>query len=167
MKFLKLEPLDANSFAEFGDVIDTKGRQPFPINQGTTQRYHHLSTVQVMGDNAVAGISLARGNAFQLPLTIHMLERHPKGSQAWIPLHGASFVVVVAPNGPDDRPDETRLRAFHARMGQGVNYRSGIWHHPLLALGEAGDFAVVDRIGTDPNCDEAALSESYEVTGAC
>ena len=167
MKILKLEPLDSASFAPFGDVIDVAGRKPFPINQGTTQRYHHLGTIRILGDDAIAGISLARGDAFQLPLRVHMLERHPKGSQSWIPLQGVSFVVVVAPNGADDRPDEAGLRAFHAREGQGVNYHVGTWHHPLLTLDQTGDFIVIDRIGTDPNCDEALLSESYEVTDAC
>ena len=165
MPILKLERLSREAFADFGDVIESQGRDWFPINNGTTRRYHHQGTVQIAGADGAAGISLAQGDAFNLPLTIVMLERHPLGSQSWIPTDGAPFVIVVAPNGPDDLPDETRIRAFYAAQGQGVNYHLGTWHHPLMTLGRAGGFVVVDRIGTAPNCDERDLRQHYTIDG--
>ena len=165
MTKLKLERLDKASFAEFGDVIEMDGSAWYPINKGTTRRYHHLGTVQIQGGDGQAGISLARGDAFSFPLRIHMLERHPLGSQSWIPCNQTPFVAVVAPNGPDGKPDETRIRAFYVEGNQGVNYHLGTWHHPLLPLGKQGDFVVVDRIGNAPNCDEHNLSQEYLIDG--
>ncbi|MAK56008.1 MAG: ureidoglycolate lyase [Pusillimonas sp.] len=162
---LKLEPLTKEAFAPFGDVICTRGNASFPINNGTTQRYHHVGKVQVHGEDGQAGISLAVGGAFSFPINIAMLERHPLGSQAWIPAARNPFVVVVAPNGANDRPDENGIRAFYAEGDQGVNYYAGVWHHPLLSLGQQGDFIVVDRIGSAPNCDECDLNQIFVIDG--
>lgn len=164
-KPIKLEPLTKAAFAPFGDVIAMADNDWFPINNGTTRRYHHVGQVQIMGDDGQAGISLARGDAFHFPIAVKMLERHPLGSQAWIPNAGSAFVIVVAPNGPDDRPDENAIRAFYAKGHQGVNYHAGTWHHPLLTLNQPGNFIVVDRIGTVPNCDEVDLREVFVVDG--
>lgn len=166
MHILKLEPLTQETFAPFGDVIETDGRAWIPINQGSTRRYHDLGSVQVLGDGARAGISLAVGNAFNYPLRVGMLERHPLGSQSWIPTNRVSFIAVVAPNGADDAPDEAGLRAFHVQGIQGVNYHAGTWHHPLLTLGMPGEFIVVDRVGDQPNCDERTLRREYCIDGS-
>lgn len=166
MIVVKLERLDKASFAPFGDVIEIDGSDWFPINQGSTRRYHDLAPVHISGDDGRAGISLARGDAFNYPVVITMLERHPLGTQAWIPCTQTPFIAVVAPNGPDDRPDEAGLRAFYVQGSQGINYRQGVWHHPLRTLGQQGDFIVVDRIGTAPNCDEHTLSRIYCIDGS-
>lgn len=166
MPSLKLEQLTQSGFADFGDVLEMDGRDWFPINGGTTRRYHCQALVQTAGTDGQAGISLARGDAFHLPINIAMLERHPLGSQAWIPMDGASFIVVVAPDGPDGRPHEGAIRAFYADGSQGVNYHQGTWHHPLLTLGRKGSFIVVDRIGDAPNCDECNLDQHYVIDGA-
>lgn len=84
-----------------------------------------------------------------------MMERHPLGSQAFVPLAAvARYAIVVAPAGEFD---PTRMRAFLAQGWQGVNYAKGVWHHPLLALDAVSDFVVIDRGGAQPNCDEIAL----------
>lgn len=165
MNILKLERLTKAAFAAFGDVIETEGNEWYPINHGTTRRYHHLASVQI-AKHGHAGISLARGDAFNYPLTIKMLERHPLGSQSWIPCTHTPFIAVVAPNGADDKPDEAGLRAFYVQGNQGVNYYQGTWHHPLMTLGRQGDFIIVDRIGPEPNCDECELAQSYCVDGS-
>lgn len=163
---LKLEKLTAESFAPFGDVIEILGEASFPINGGTTARYHDLGKIQTEQDGDRPAISMARGSGYQFPIEIKMLERHPKGSQAWIPTNGTPFVVVVAPNGLEDRPDESQLRAFFAEGHQGVNYHKGTWHHPLLTYSQGtGDFVVIDRIGKGNNCDEQDLSKTYIITG--
>lgn len=161
MTILSLEPLSKQAFAPFGDVIEADGSDWFPINQGSTRRYHRLGLVDVAGDGGLPGISMARGDAHRLPLEIRMLERHPLGSQAFIPCNGVACVVVVAPACAGDRPDESRIRAFLARGDQGVNYHRGTWHHPLTCLERVGDFILLDRIGAGDNCDEVMLSRSY------
>jgi len=166
MAILKLERLDKDAFAPFGDVIEMGERPWFPINGGTTRRYHDLARIQVEGEDGHAGVSMARGDAFHFPLRIAMLERHTLGSQAWIPFNGTPFIAVVAPDGAGDRPDEAAIRAFYVAPEQGVNYRQGTWHHPLMSLGRQGDFIVIDRIGTAPNCDEYVLHELRTIDGS-
>ena len=154
MPELKVEPLTSEAFAEFGDVIAADAaRKVFAINQGSTQRYHALATVDLAGGHAA--ISLARAQPFALPFTVAMLERHPLGSQAFIPLNGTRWVVVVA-TSPDALP-----RAFLADRGKGVQYHRGTWHHPLIALDQGGDFLIVDRVGAGDNCEEVRLAQSW------
>lgn len=160
---LSLQALTKEAFAPFGDVICTRDNDSFPINNGTTQRYHHLGQVQVLGNDGHAGISLAKGGQATFPLNIAMLERHPLGSQAWVPASRTPFVVVVAPNGVNDHPDEGRLQAFYAHGDQGVNYYAGVWHHPLLSLQDQAEFIVIDRIGSAPNCDECDLTRIFVI----
>lgn len=166
MPVLKLEHLDEAGFAPFGEVIEMRGDDWFPINNGSARRYRRFGTVRVDGNGAFAGISLVRGQAFNFPLTIAMLERHVLGSQSWMSCNRTPFVAVVAPNGVHDRPDEARIRAFYVEANQGVNYHPGAWHHPLLALGRQGDFIVVDRISATPDCDTCALTQSRLIDGS-
>lgn len=165
MQDLMLEPLSKEAFAPFGDVIEIDGSDWFHINNGTTERYHRLADVAVTGSDGRPVISLARGDAFDAPLTVKMLERHPLGSQAWIPFNRVPFIVVVAPNGEDDKPDTSRMRAFYAEGNQGVNYHQGTWHHPLMSFRSRGEFIVVDRAGTAPNCDEAFFDDTWQIQG--
>ena len=158
MPTLAVEALSADAFAEFGAVIDAAAaRKVFAINQGSTQRYHALALVDV--SDGAAAISLARAQPFALPFTVAMLERHPLGTQAFIPLHGTRWVVVVA-RSPSDPP-----RAFYAEHGQGVQYHRGTWHHPLIALDDGGDFLIVDRVGAGDNCEEVRLAQEWVIAG--
>lgn len=159
MRRLVIQDLDAASFAPFGTVIELAGARHYPINAGTTERYHALAIADTVAEGGQTGISLFRGQAFALPLRLRVMERHPRSSQAFIPLAcGASdrYLVVVAAPG-DFHPD--RMAAFLARGFQGVQYARGVWHHPLIALDRESDFIVVDRIAADANCDEIELDE--------
>ena len=100
-------------------------------------------------------VSIFRGQPRALPFEVEMMERHPLGSQAFMPLSGRPYLVVVAPAGM--APAARDLRVFLARGDQGVNYAAGVWHHPLLALDSVCDFLVLDRSGSAPNCDEVQL----------
>lgn len=145
-------PLSREAFAPFGDVIETEGAQRIEINEGTTERFHDLATVDVKSDGGHPLINIFRGQPRPQPIGIHMVERHPLGSQAFIPLQAYKWLLVVAP--PGDAPDLSQLRAFRAEGYQGVNYHAGVWHHPLLVLKPDHDFLVVDRGGLGANCDE-------------
>lgn len=151
MTILRLSPLTQNIFAPFGDVIEVTG-EAIEINQGTTERYHDLARVDVSAEDGRPLINIFRGAATPLPFEVRMLERHPLGSQAFLPMERVRFLVVVAPPGDTVGPDQ--VRAFLAEPGQGVNYARGTWHHPLLALGQTTDFVVVDRGGPGDNVDE-------------
>jgi len=148
-------PLERAAFAPFGEVIEASAAvRHFTINAGNTERYHDLATI-APGTDGRAIVSIFRGQPRQLPFAVTMMERHPLASQAFMPLSGRPYLVVVAPAGP--APKAWDLRVFLARGDQGVNYAPGVWHHPLLALGEVSDFLVIDRSGPGDNCDEVAL----------
>jgi ureidoglycolate lyase len=157
MRTLIIEPLTKEAFAPFGDVIETDGSAHFMINNGSTQRFHRLAEVQTARSDDKAIISIFRAEALEMPLTVRMLERHPLGSQAFVPLLGKPFLIVVAPLG--DAPDSELTRAFISNGRQGVNYHRGVWHHPVLTIEKRDDFLVVDRSGSGNNCDEHFFEE--------
>ncbi|WP_426148191.1 ureidoglycolate lyase [Polaromonas sp. DSR2-3-2] len=158
---LKPEPLTAAAFAPFGDVIEASGSaQRFQVNQGHAERYHDLASVDLAGSGARALISIFRSHPRQFPLFLNVLERHPLGSQAFMPLAALPYLVVVAPGG-GDAPDVQALRCFLAAPGQGVNYARGTWHHPLLSLHATTDFLAIDRGGPGVNLEEHALPPEH------
>ena len=153
MKIIKLDvqPLTKAAFAPFGDVIETTGAEMRLINGGTTQRFHDLANVEVTGEKARVLVNIFRGQAFAPPIDIGMLERHPFGSQAFVPMQDRPFLVVA---GEDKGGRPGSPVAFLARGDQGVNYHRNVWHHPLISLEESSDFLVVDRGGQGNNLEE-------------
>lgn len=160
MRTLIIEPLTKEAFAPFGDVIETEGSDYFMINNGSTRRYHMLASVETAKPEDRAIISIFAAEALEMPLTVRMLERHPLGSQAFVPLLGNPFLVVVAPSG--DAPVPGLVRAFRSNGRQGVNYHRGVWHHPVLTIEKRDEF-LVDRSGSGNNCDEHFFSEEEQV----
>lgn len=152
---LKAQPLTPEAFAPFGDVIDSRRASSFPINGGRTQRYHDLASIEILGDGGRPLISIFVSQPVQVPLAVECLERHPLGSQAFIPMHGERFLIVVAP--PGDTIDPQSVRAFITDGHQGINYRAGTWHAVHSVLDREGEFLVVDRGGPGHNCDEHPL----------
>lgn len=153
---LTAEPLTAEAFAAFGEVIDHRSADFFMINSGRTRRYHDLAKVEALGEEARTLISIFITQPVQMPLELTFLERHPLGSQAFVPLHSERFVVVVAPAG--DVIDPAQVRAFVTDGRQGVNYRAGTWHAIQSVLEREGEFLVVDRGGAGHNCEEYPLA---------
>lgn len=155
---LRVEALTAVAFAPFGDVIESaNAKQVYPVNDGSAQRFHDLADVDTATKDGRTLVSIFRAAPRQLPFAIMMLERHPLGSQAFVPLNGHPYLIAVA-ESPQHRP-----RVFLADHGQGVNYRRGTWHHPLIALEAVSDFLVIDRGGAGNNCDEQALKIAYRI----
>jgi ureidoglycolate lyase len=156
MRELTPEPLTADAFAPFGDVIEVSDRaEAMPINYGWTTRFNALTDVSVGDGRAI--ISIFRSKPLE-PLVLKIFERHPLGSQAFMPLQGRPYLVAVATPGEFDA---ARVRVFRAEPGQGVNYARGTWHHFLLALDAESDFLVVDRDGAlGENLDEVELAEA-------
>jgi ureidoglycolate lyase len=145
---IAMEPLTAEAFAPFGDVLEATG-ESYPINGGMTDRFHDRARVEVVDGRL--GISLGRGRPYALPLDLTLVERHPLGSQAFVPMTEDPFLVVVA---PDEGGTPGRPRAFLTAPGQGVNYLRGTWHGVLMPLGRAASFLIVDRIGEGSNLEE-------------
>lgn len=158
MMILRPQSLTAAAFAQFGDVIECEGARHFPINGGTTERYHDLAKIEP-GEAGRAIVSIFRGQPRSFPMTIAMMERHPLGSQAFVPMQNRPYLVVVA-ESLDGSREPGNLHAFIARGDQGVNYAAGVWHHPLIAVEEVSDFLVIDRQGEGHNCDEFTLPQA-------
>lgn len=155
MRTLVAEPLTPDAFAPFGDVIEASERaETIPINYGWTTRFNALSDVAVGDGHAIVSIFRSKPLA---PLVLKIFERHPLGSQAFMPLNGRPFLVAVGPPGDFD---PAAVRVFRAEAHQGVNYAKGTWHHFLLALEAESDFLVVDREGPGENLDEVELAEA-------
>ena len=154
-------PLTAAAFAPFGDVIETVGHTPRLINEGTSERFDDLASVDVLANGGRPLISIFKATPRPLPLKVKGLERHPLSSQAFYPLDGLPFLVVVAE--PGDGPWGGRMRAFRAAGNQGVSYRRNTWHHALLALGQTCHFLVIDRGGSEENCDEVVVEPAVVV----
>jgi ureidoglycolate lyase len=157
MTALFAAPLTPKGFAPFGDVIATEGARHFPINAGTCERFHDLARIDVGAEGGRPIVSIARAQPSRLPLALRLVERHPLGSQIFLPLAPARFLVVVAL--PVPAPGPADLRAFLASPGQGVNYARNTWHHPLIALDRETDFLIVDRGGDGANLEEHPLPE--------
>ncbi len=161
---LEAEPLSAEAFAPFGYVIETAGHLPRSINQGTCERFDDLAPVDVLADGGRPLISIFKATPRALPHEVRTLERHPLSSQAFYPLDGRPFLIVVAYESGRNSPGS--LRAFRAAGDQGVSYHRNTWHHSLLAIGATSRFLVVDRGGPGANCDQQALAEPILVTTA-
>lgn len=148
------------AFAPFGDVIDADGPDRFFINDGRVERIDALGRIEVAGEGGFPGISIFRATAYETPLTLDMVERHPLGSQAFMPLAGRPFLVIVCrdEDGVPGAPE-----AFLTASGQGVNYRTNVWHGILTPLRMAQDFLVVDRCGEGDNLEVHRFATPYEV----
>jgi len=155
-ELLRPRPLTPEAFAPFGDVISAEAaREAIDINAGWCVRFHDLAAVDVADEGGRACVSIFRARPLPPPIAIETMERHPLGSQAFMPLSGRDYLVVVAPAGPFDRG---AVAAFRAGGGQGVNYHKGVWHHFLLALEAPSDFLVIDRAGPGDNVEEVRLT---------
>lgn len=155
------EPLKAAAFAPFGEVLDATGAPDKMINQGLCARFHDLATLDFVEGRA--GISLFQAELRALPYRLDMMERHPLGSQAFIPMSQDGFLVIVA---EDDSGRPGRPRAFQSAPGQAINFHRGTWHGVLTPLSGSGLFAVIDRIGAGDNLEEAWFETSWEVVKA-
>jgi ureidoglycolate lyase len=155
---LIVEPLTAQAFAPFGEVIETaSAKQVYAINEGTAQRFHDLAQIDV-GEGGRTLVSVFRAQPRKLPFAVRMLERHPLGTQTFVPLDPSLRYLVVVGESPEATP-----RAFFVDQGRGINLRRGAWHHPLIALDQISDFLVIDRGGAGHNCDEVQLPRSWSL----
>ena len=154
MRQITPEPLTQAAFAAFGEVLDATGDYRL-INAGLCRRHHDRAMLDFGAGRA--GISIFRSEARALPYRFDLIERHPEGSQAFIPMTADPFLVIVS-TGPGATP-----RAYLTNGAQGINLHRGTWHGVLTPLAAPGLFAVVDRIGDGPNLEEYRYPEPWTV----
>ena len=150
---IKVRPVSAEEFAPFGELLAARDAPTRMINAGRCERHHALATVERGGGEAI--ISIFRSEPVSLPYRCALLERHPLGSQAFMPQGADPWLSVVA---PDEGGRPGAPIAFLVPAGMGVNLRAGVWHGVLTPLDRAADFLVVDREGAGVNLEEVAIS---------
>ena len=159
-RVLRPIPISAERFEPYGDVIAAGSGRRAAMNRERFARFDELATIDVdeSGDGHVAVGIVESRTATVLPYRFDLVERHPLGSQAFVPLGGFRFVVVVA--APAATVEAGDLEAFVTNGSQGINYRRGTWHMPLIALAAGQQFLVIDRGGSAANCEEHVLADA-------
>ena len=137
-----------DNFSSFGDIISTKDVKPIDINEGYAKRFDDLADIDISNDEGKAIVSIFSALKRNFPMKIDMMEKHPLGSQAFIPMKETTFLVLVAPQG--DAPEINKIKSFIVPPGIGINYKPGIWHFPLISTVDM-NFLVVDRKGPGNN----------------
>ena len=155
-------PLTRERFARFGDVIDASQVDSHAMNEARFDRFDDLCTIDTEDGRVAVSITISRV-ATTLPYLIRTVERHPRGSQAFVPLSPCRMILVVAPAG--EGVEASDLVAFETNGGQGVNYARGTWHMPLIAFEPGQRYLIIDRAADGPNCDEHTLEEPVMLAG--
>lgn len=153
MSVIRIEPLTKAAFAPFGEVVETDGATPIVINEGFAARLNSAAKIDVATEGGHVNIAIFEAKPRPQPIAVTMMERHPLGSQLFMPLQPHDWLVVVCTNPSDP----ASFRAFAASGAQGVNYARGTWHFPLLVRTPGERFLVVDRAGPGQNLEEVTL----------
>lgn len=161
-KPLPIEPLTAAAFAPFGEVIETPPVGGAVTNGGLAVRHDEVAKLDLVDGGGRPLLGIFRVKPTPLPIEVRWLECHPKASQAFVPIGERPFLVIVAPAGAE--PDPAATRAFLTNGRQGVNYRRGTWHFPVIALEQDTDFLVIDRGDAGGNYAEAGLAGGASLT---
>ena len=145
---IKPKKITSKNFKKFGEVISAKKIKPININNGYAKRFDNLCKINtsLKKGNTIISIFSARKRRF--PMNIKMMEKHPLGSQAFIPMKETKFLVFVAPKGK--KPNVKKIESFIIPKQTGINYKPGIWHFPLISTKNM-NFLVIDRKGIGNN----------------
>ena len=145
-----IEPIKITrkNFTEFGDLISSEGINPIDINAGYAKRFGNLANINTSKDGGKTIVSIFSALKRNFPMKIDMMEKHPLGSQAFIPMKETTFLCFVAPQG--ESPEINKIQSFIIPPKTGINYKPGIWHFPLIST-EDTDFLVIDRKGNSEN----------------
>ena len=147
-KIIKPIRINRSNFNTYGDLISTNDINPIDINAGYAQRFDNLADLNTSKDSGKTIVSIFSALKRTFPMRIDMMEKHPLGSQAFIPMKETTFLCFVAP--PGKSPDINKIQSFIVPPKNGINYKPGIWHFPLIST-EDMDFLVVDRKGPGEN----------------
>ena len=147
-KIIKPIKISKENFSAFGDVIASNNINPVDINAGYAKRIDNLANINTLNENGKTIVSIFSAIKRSFPMKIDMMEKHPLGSQAFIPMKETTFLCFVAPEG--NTPEVNKIQSFIIPPKNGINYKPGIWHFPLIST-EDTDFLVIDRKGTGNN----------------
>ena len=147
-KIIKPIKISKSNFSAYGDLISTDDINPMDINDGYAKRFDDLANVDTSIDGGKTIVSIFSALKRTFPMKIDMMEKHPLGSQAFMPMKETTFLSFVAP--PGEFPEISKIQSFIIPPKTGINYKPGIWHFPLIST-EDTDFLVIDRKGSGKN----------------
>ena len=153
---ITINPVSPEAFAPFGDLLDAQSAPDMMINKGLCGRHHDRAQLDFSGGRA--GVSVFDAQPRQLPYSLGLMERHPLGSQCFMPMTEHPFLAIVA---PDDGDKPGVPVAFMIPPHTGINIHRNIWHGVLTPLHGPGLFAVIDRIGEGNNLQEHEINPPY------
>jgi len=147
-KIIKPVKISRSNFSSYGDLISTDDINPMNINEGYAKRFDNLANLDTSKDSGKTIVSIFSALKRTFPMKIHMMEKHPLGTQAFIPMKETTFLAFVAPSG--ESPEIDKIQSFIIPPKTGINYKPGIWHFPLIST-ENINFLVIDRKGSGDN----------------
>ena len=147
-KIIKPIKITRSNFSSYGDLISTDDINPMNINEGYAKRFDNLANLDTSKDSGKTIVSIFSALKRTFPMKIHMMEKHPLGTQAFIPMKETTFLAFVAPLG--ESPEIDKIQSFIIPPKTGINYKPGIWHFPLIST-ENINFLVIDRKGSGDN----------------
>jgi|TARA_B100000809_G_scaffold19697_1_gene17308 ureidoglycolate lyase len=147
-KIIKPVKISRSNFSSYGDLISTDDIDPMNINEGYAKRFDNLANLDTSKDSGKTIVSIFSALKRTFPMKIHMMEKHPLGTQAFIPMKETTFLAFVAPSG--ESPEIDKIQSFVIPPKRGINYKPGIWHFPLIST-ENINFLVIDRKGSGDN----------------
>ena len=130
-KIFKPVKISKENFANYGDLISTNSVKPIDINNGYAKRFDNLANVDTLKDGGKTIVSIFSALKRTFPMKIDMMEKHPLGSQTFIPMKETTFLSFVAPQG--ELPEIDKIESFIIPPNTGINYKPGIWHFPLIS----------------------------------
>tara|TARA_B100000405_G_scaffold22882_1_gene16957 strand:- start:111 stop:605 length:495 start_codon:yes stop_codon:yes gene_type:complete len=147
---IKINPkkVSKKNFKKFGQIIDTSKKKYFKINNGYAKRYDNLGKIDTASKKGRTNVSIFSAKKRRFPMKIDMMEKHPLGSQAFVPMKETSFLVFVAPKAKV--PNLKKIESFRIPKQKGINLNRGIWHFPLISTKNM-NFLVIDRKGKGNN----------------
>ena len=140
--------VNRKNFYPYGDLISSDDIDCIDINAGYAKRFDNLANIDTLNGEGKTIVSIFSALKRTFPMKIDMMEKHPLGSQAFIPMKETTFLSFVAP--PGESPEISKIQSFIVPPKTGINYKPGIWHFPLIST-EDTNFLVIDRKGDGEN----------------
>ena len=154
---LYFKTITKDNFSQYGDLITTRNKISEGINKNTTQSFFDLANIEILGEDNNARLNIFNAKKRIFPLNIDMLEMHPLSSPVFLPMSQTYFIVLVAPI--DIKPNLNKIECFKIFNGDGVNFKSGVWHFPLISTQDA-QFITIDKKDAEKNIEIYKFTET-------
>ncbi len=139
-RVIPLEPAESTALEPFGQLLGPGHAERW----ATPPFYADAVRTSRPADYYCAGeTQLSLSQVSPRPNKVRFLERHFQHTQAFIPLQGKPFILVMAPPGPGSEPDLGLVRAFRFDGSAGFVMHLGTWHEFPFALQSDTDLIVV------------------------